>query len=197
MKKNTRIAILISGTGSNALNMMRHFQYHENIRIALIFSTRTNEIIENESRERNIEFKVSDNNNGQWHELAIKYCENLKIDFIVLAGFLKKIPSDLINKFPNRIVNIHPSLLPKFGGKGMYGKFVHEAVISAGEKKSGITIHFVNKEFDEGEIIAQFETELTEKDSPESVADKIHILEMKYFPLVLEELLSNKNAPQL
>ncbi len=191
-----RIAIFISGTGSNALNLMRHFQNHENVQIALIFSTKPNEIIENESRDRNIEYMVSDNN-GQWYELAIKNCEILKIDFIVLAGFLKKIPSDLINKFPNRIVNIHPSLLPKFGGKGMYGKFVHEAVVSAGEKKSGITIHFVNEEFDEGEIIAQFETELTEKDNPQSVAEKIHKLEMKYFPLVLEELLSNKNAPQL
>jgi phosphoribosylglycinamide formyltransferase-1 len=191
-----RIAIFISGTGSNALNLMRHFQNHEINRIALVFSTKPNEIIENESRERNIDYIVSDNY-GQWYELAIKNCEILKIDFIVLAGFLKKIPSDLIHKFPNRIVNIHPSLLPKFGGKGMYGKFVHEAVVSAGEKKSGITIHLVNEEFDEGEIIAQFETDLTEKDSPQSVAEKIHKLEMKCFPLVLEEFLSNKNAPQL
>jgi phosphoribosylglycinamide formyltransferase-1 len=191
VKKHTRTAIFISGTGSNALNLMHYFQNHENVRITLIFSTRPNEIIEKESQSFNIDFKVSDSNLGVWQDLAIKYCEDQKIDFIVLAGFLKKIPTDLIKKFPDRIVNIHPSLLPKFGGKGMYGQHVHKAVIEADEKKSGITIHFVNEEFDKGEIIAQFETELTEKDTPESLANKIHILEMKHFPQVLEELLLN------
>ncbi len=172
---------------------MRYFYNHENIKIALIFSTRANEIVENHSREKNVEFILSDTKNKQWHDLAINYCEILKIDFIVLAGFLKKIPSDLINKFPNRIVNIHPSLLPKFGGKGMYGKHVHEAVIKANEKQSGVTIHFVNEEFDEGEIIAQFKIELTEKDNSESLANKIHMLEMEHFPIVIEKLFSNLN----
>jgi phosphoribosylglycinamide formyltransferase-1 len=191
VKKHTRTAIFISGTGTNALNLMRYFQNHENVRITLIFSTRPNEIIEKETQSLNIDFKVLDSNLGAWQDLAIKYCEDQKIDFIILAGFLKKIPTDLIKKFPDRIVNIHPSLLPKFGGKGMYGQHVHKAVIEANEKKSGITIHFVNEEFDKGEIIAQFETELTEKDTPESLANKIHMLEMEHFPKVLEELLLN------
>ena len=172
---------------------MRYFHNHENVRIALIFSTRENELIEKESRYFDIAYKVSAINTGLWEDMAIKYCDDQKIDFLVLAGFLKKIPMNLIEKFPNRIVNIHPSLLPKFGGKGMYGNYVHDAVIQATEKKSGITIHFVNEEFDKGKIIAQFEIELTEKETVESLSNKIHVLEMEHFPLVLEKLLSNLN----
>ena len=193
MKKQIRTAIFISGTGTNALNLMRYFHNHENVRIALIFSTRENELIEKESRYFDIAFKVSAINTGLWEDMAIKYCDDQKIDFLVLAGFLKKIPMNLIEKFQNRIVNIHPSLLPKFGGKGMYGNYVHDAVIQATEKKSGITIHFVNEEFDKGKIIAQFEIELTEKETVESLSNKIHVLEMEHFPLVLEKLLSNLN----
>ena len=193
MKKQIRTAIFISGKGTNALNLMRYFHNHENVRIALIFSTRENELIEKESRYFDIAYKVSAINTGLWEDMAIKYCDDQKIDFLVLAGFLKKIPINLIEKFPNRIVNIHPSLLPKFGGKGMYGNYVHDAVIQATEKKSGITIHFVNEEFDKGKIIAQFEIELTEKETVESLSNKIHVLEMEHFPLVLEKLLSNLN----
>jgi len=193
VKKQIRTAIFISGKGTNALNLMRYFHNHENVRIALIFSTRENELIEKESRYFDIAYKVSAINTGLWEDMAIKYCDDQKIDFLVLAGFLKKIPMNLIEKFPNRIVNIHPSLLPKFGGKGMYGNYVHDAVIQATEKKSGITIHFVNEEFDKGKIIAQFEIELTEKETVESLSNKIHVLEMEHFPLVLEKLLSNLN----
>ena len=193
MKKQIRTAIFISGKGTNALNLMRSFHNHENVRIALIFSTRENELIEKESRYFDIAYKVSAINTGLWEDMAIKYCDDQKIDFLVLAGFLKKIPINLIEKFPNRIVNIHPSLLPKFGGKGMYGNYVHDAVIQATEKKSGITIHFVNEEFDKGKIIAQFEIELTEKETVESLSNKIHVLEMEHFPLVLEKFLSNLN----
>jgi len=193
VKKQIRTAIFISGKGTNALNLMRYFHNHENVRIALIFSTRENELIEKESRYFDIAFKVSAINTGLWEDMAIKYCDDQKIDFLVLAGFLKKIPMNLIEKFQNRIVNIHPSLLPKFGGKGMYGNYVHDAVIQATEKKSGITIHFVNEEFDKGKIIAQFEIEITEKETVESLSNKIHVLEMEHFPLVLEKLLSNLN----
>jgi phosphoribosylglycinamide formyltransferase-1 len=193
VKKLTRVAVFISGKGTNALNLMRYFHNHENVKITLIFSTRENELIEKESRYFDVEFKVSVSNIGNWEDMAIKYCDDQKIDFLVLAGFLKKIPINLIEKFPNRIVNIHPSLLPKFGGKGMYGSYVHDAVIRATEKKSGITIHFVNEEFDKGKIIAQFETEITEKETIESLSNKIHVLEMEHFPLVLEMLLLNLN----
>jgi phosphoribosylglycinamide formyltransferase-1 len=187
--KQIRVAIFISGKGSNALNLMRYFQNHERIKITLIFSGRSNNLIEKTGHDFGVDFKQADDNRKPWGDLAIKYCKDFKIDLIVLAGFLKKIPESLIENYTNRIINIHPSLLPKFGGKGMYGKHVHEAVIAAGEKKSGITIHFVNEEFDDGEVIAQFEIELTNSETAESLAKKIHLLEMKHFPEVLEGLL--------
>ncbi len=190
MKQQIRIAIFISGKGTNALNLLHYFQNHVRVKIALVFSTRPNEIIEKAADDFRVNFIQFDENGCPWQELALKVCEQNKIDFIVLAGFLKKFPSPLIKNFPDRIVNIHPSLLPKFGGKGMYGLHVHQAVIAAGDKKSGITIHYVNEEFDEGEVVAQIETKLDENETSESLAEKIHTLEMKYFPKVLEELLS-------
>ena len=190
MKQHIRIAIFISGKGTNALNLLRYFQNHVGVKIALVFSTRPNELIEKAADDLIVNFIKFDENGCPWQDLALKVCQQNKIDFIVLAGFLKKFPSLLIKKFPNRIVNIHPSLLPKFGGKGMYGQHVHQAVIAAGDKKSGITIHYVNEEFDEGEVVAQIETELNENETSESLAEKIHTLEMEYFPKVLEELLS-------
>lgn len=189
MKKEIRIAIFISGTGTNALNLMRYFQNHDKIKISLIFSTRSNEVIREESNKLNVAYKQSEGTES-WSEVAMRCCEDFKIDFIVLAGFLKKITPLFVERYSNRIVNIHPSLLPRFGGKGMYGKYVHEAVVAAREKKSGITIHFVNEEFDEGKIIAQFEIELTANETPETLALKIHELEMEHFPEVLAELLS-------
>ena len=191
MKKQIRVAIFISGKGTNALNLIRYFKNHDKIKIVLIFSTRINDLIEKEAKKYSISFKLVAEMNEPWINLANNFCEEYKIDFIALAGFLKKIPSDLIEQYPNRIVNIHPSLLPKFGGKGMYGKHVHEAVIKSEEKKSGITIHFVNEEFDKGRIIAQFDTVVEQNETPNSLAEKINALEMKYFPKVLEKLLLN------
>jgi phosphoribosylglycinamide formyltransferase-1 len=115
-----------------------------------------------------------------------------EIDFIVLAGFLKLMPPQIIQVYSKHIINIHPALLPKYGGKGMYGMHVHDAVVKAGENKSGITIHFVNENFDEGEIIEQFETPISKTDSAEIVAKKIHELEMKYFPQVVERVISDR-----
>jgi phosphoribosylglycinamide formyltransferase-1 len=192
VKKQIRTAIFITGKGTNALNLMQYFQLNEAVKIALIFSTRTNEVIEKASKDYEANYVQVKDKKVEWDNLALTACTENKIDFIVLAGFLKKISSRIIEKYPNRIVNIHPSLLPKFGGKGMYGKHVHDAVIEACEKKSGITIHYVNAEFDEGEMIAQFETELTNNETPDSLAEKIHALEMKFFPEVLKDLLSNK-----
>jgi phosphoribosylglycinamide formyltransferase-1 len=191
VKNQTRVAIFISGTGTNALNLMRYFQNHECVKIALIFSTRSNARVKEIAGSFNVNFiEFTNSSNLNWQDSALIACQDNQIDFIVLAGFLKKVPFALIECFPNQIINIHPSLLPKFGGKGMYGKYVHEAVISACEVKSGITIHFVNEAFDEGKIIAQFETVLTESETSETLADKIHLLEMEYLPIVLEKLLS-------
>jgi len=112
-----------------------------------------------------------------------------RIDLVVLAGFLLLVPESLLADYSGRIINVHPALLPKFGGKGMYGRYVHEAVVKANEVKTGITIHFVNERFDEGEIIAQFETPLSPEDTPDTVAKKIHELEMKNFPKVVEDVI--------
>jgi phosphoribosylglycinamide formyltransferase-1 len=186
-----RVAIFISGKGTNALNLSRFFKNHSKIEIALIFSTRTNDLVENFARDFRIPFVLSNNSiETNWQATALNACRDLQIDFIVLAGFLKKITPLFVELFPNRIINIHPSLLPKFGGKGMYGNHVHEAVIAAGENKSGITIHYVNEEFDKGKTIAQIEIELSNSETAETLAKKIHALEMRHFPSVLEELLS-------
>ena len=115
-------------------------------------------------------------------------------DLIVLAGFLLKFPEFILNEFPNKVINIHPALLPKYGGKGMYGQHVHEAVVLNREKETGITIHFVNEKYDEGKIIFQKSIALSHQDTPETVADKIHQLEQKFFPLVIENLLKTENT---
>ncbi len=125
--------------------------------------------------------------------IYLNFCKQQEADLIVLAGFLKRIPPELIVHYPKNIINIHPSLLPKFGGKGMYGIHVHQAVIEAKERVSGITIHYVNEEFDKGEHIAQFSTTLSPDETSDSLAVKIHELEMKHFPIVIEELLKKKN----
>jgi phosphoribosylglycinamide formyltransferase-1 len=114
-----------------------------------------------------------------------------QIDFIVLAGFLLQIPEILLRAYPHKIINIHPALLPKFGGKGMYGNKVHEAVVAANEKESGITVHYVNEHYDEGEIIFQTKCEILSKDFPEDVAKKVHALEYKYFPEIIEQVIGN------
>ena len=189
MKNKVQIAIFISGKGTNALNLIRYFKNHSKISVDLIFSTRPNETIEKISSEVGISFIHYSPDMGDWHEVALKACNDFQIDFIVLAGFLKKVTPSIIAAYPNRIINIHPSLLPKFGGKGMYGKHVHEAVIASGEKKSGITVHFVNDAFDEGEIIAQYDTIVYVNETPESLAEKIHKLEMEFFPKVLEKVI--------
>lgn len=120
----------------------------------------------------------------------VQLLQQEKIDLIVLAGFLWKVPANLVQAFPNRIINIHPALLPKYGGKGMYGHFVHEAVISAGEKESGITIHYVNEKYDDGEAILQERCEVLPNDTPETLALKIQALEHQWYPAIVERLLS-------
>jgi phosphoribosylglycinamide formyltransferase-1 len=124
-------------------------------------------------------------------DVLFKICEEHKIDFIVLAGYLRLIPAELIEKYEERILNIHPSLLPKFGGKGMFGSRIHEAVISSGSKESGISIHYVNKNFDEGRIIAQFGCKVESTDTAETLGAKIKLLEQVYFPFVIQETVTS------
>lgn len=135
-------------------------------------------------------------NREQWADAThiLTLLHEQQIDFIVLAGFLARIPDALLHSYPNRIVNIHPSLLPKFGGKGMYGNKVHEAVVAAGETESGITIHYLNEHYDEGQIIAQYRCPVMPNDTPQDVATRVHALEYEYYPKVIEQLLTTLSA---
>jgi phosphoribosylglycinamide formyltransferase 1 len=183
-----KIAILASGSGSNAENLVRYFDNHPNVEIALMVSDRKNAFVFERMQRLNIPsyyMSKEDFENGN----VLKLLEDQKVDWIVLAGFLKLLPAAIIHAYPHRIVNIHPALLPKFGGKGMYGRHVHEAVAAAGESKTGITIHYVNENFDEGEIISQYETPVSATDTPETIASKIHDLEMNWFPKVIEKVV--------
>ena len=182
-----RIAIFASGAGSNAQKIIEHLKNHPHIKIGLIVCNKLNAGVFGIAKNNNIETLLIEK------EQFFKgdgYVANLKaqqIDFIVLAGFLWKIPLTLIQAFPNSIINIHPALLPKYGGKGMYGHFVHEQVIANGDAESGITIHFVNEHFDDGQHIFQATCQLTERDTPDTLAAKIHQLEHEHFPRIVEE----------
>ncbi len=183
-----RIAVLASGSGSNAENLVRYFSNSLVARVVWMACDRKDAFVFERMKQLGIAsyyISRSDFENGN----LLRELKAQQIDFIVLAGFLRLVPGDIIRAFHGRIVNIHPALLPKFGGKGMFGMHVHNAVIDAGEKLSGITIHFVNEHFDEGEIIAQYTTPVTSDDSPGSLAAKIHSLEMKYYPHEVEQLL--------
>lgn len=183
------IAIFASGAGSNAEKIIGHFSKNSLIRIALIVCNKPGAGVVSIAGKNNIPVLIIEkdkfiNGDGYVHEL-----QEARIDFIVLAGFLWKIPSALIQSFPDRIINIHPALLPKFGGKGMYGSKVHEAVIAAGEKESGITIHYVDEHYDNGDIIFQTKCRVYENDTPDTLAKRIHELEHENFPTVVEQCL--------
>ncbi len=183
-----RLSLFISGKGTNAINLIHYFKNSAVLEVAAVLSTKANERVENLCKEEGITFESFTQKTLEALDL-IQFCENNKTNWVILAGFLKKVHEELVSHFPNKIINLHPALLPKFGGKGMYGMHVHKAVIAANEPKSGITIHFVNEEFDKGEIIAQFETKIDTEETAESLAEKIHELEMKHFPEVFERVV--------
>ena len=182
------IAILASGNGSNAEQIIRHFEGSEKAQIILIASNKKDAYVLERAKNHQIAhlcFSRTELEQGKLRDLLIER----DIDLIVLAGFLLKIPEHLIEAFPDRIINIHPALLPKYGGKGMYGSFVHQAVKDNKEERTGITIHYVNQHYDEGTVIFQESVSLLPEDSPETIAQKVHELEHKYFPKVIESLL--------
>lgn len=187
-----RLSLFISGKGSNAINLIHYFRQSSEAEIAAVLSTKENEHVESLCELEGINYVLFSQKTIEALDL-INFCDKHKTNWVILAGFLKKIPIELVQKYPNRIINLHPSLLPKFGGKGMYGMHVHTAVVEAKEQKSGISIHFVNEEFDKGEIISQFETELSSDETPESLAAKIHDLEMTHFPEVVERVVNSLN----
>ena len=181
-----RLVILASGSGSNAENIINHFQNHPSISIGSVISNRKDAFVLERAKKLNIPHVYFPKKAFFEDNLVLPYLlENA--DYVILAGFLLKIPENIVNAFPNRIINIHPALLPKFGGKGMYGMHVHRAVKTQGETETGITIHYVNEEYDEGATIFQATTPVLKTDSPEAIAANIHALEGLHFPRVIEE----------
>lgn len=184
-----RIAIFASGSGSNAENIYDYFKGNGKVEISLILTNNSNAKVIERAKRLAISYKVFDREMFYQTTKIVDLLKNKQIDLIVLAGFLWLIPERMVKAFPDKIINIHPALLPKYGGKGMYGDKVHETVIANHEKESGITIHFVNERYDDGNIIFQAKCEISPTDKPEDLAKKIHELEYKHFPKVIEKLL--------
>ena len=181
------IAVFASGSGTNAENIFRYFNNSTLARPIILIADNPQAGALKRAEKFDIETAVFPRSEfRQGGENVLKLLKQRNIDFIVLAGFLSLVPADVVNAYSNRIVNIHPALLPKYGGKGMFGHHVHEAVIAAREKESGITIHRVNEHYDEGATIAQFKVEVSPEDTPDSLAAKIHELEYAHFPEVIE-----------
>ncbi len=191
-KRKKNIVLFASGNGTNAENIFRYFQHSATINITEILTNNPKAGVIERAKKLDIPVWIFTRVDFASPQILIRHLEEQHTDLIVLAGFLWKIPTALIRQFSGKMINLHPALLPGFGGKGMYGMHVHEAVIASGGKKSGITIHFVHEKYDEGKIIFQAETEVSEKETPESLAEKIHTLEYRYFPEIIEEICSRK-----
>ena len=187
------IAIFASGTGSNAQKIINYFNTNNTAKIELVVCNKEGAGVLDIAKKYTIDTLLIEKDKFFNTDIYIRELQKRGIRFIVLAGFLWKVPSSLINAYPNRIVNIHPGLLPKYGGKGMYGNRVHEAVIAAGDKESGITIHYVDELYDHGNIIFQATCKIDEKDTPGSLAQKIHLLEHQHYPTVIDKILKMQN----
>ena len=185
-----KIAIFASGSGSNAQNIAEYFADKEQVKIVLILTNSKNAYVIERAKKLKIPVVIFNRKDFYETNNVLNKLISSQIDLIVLAGFLWLIPDNLIKSFPQKIINIHPALLPKYGGKGMYGMKVHAAVKESGDKKSGITIHYVNNVYDEGEIIFQKTVIIEPDDTPNSIANKIHTLEYANFPKVIEQLLN-------
>ena len=186
-----RVAIFVSGTGTNCENIIRYFAGSEVVNIALVVSNKSDAPALEKARRLGVPTEVVSKSQLSDSSFMLPLLRERDIHFIVLAGFLLMIPDYLIAAYPRRIINLHPSLLPKFGGKGMYGHHVHEAVKAAGETETGMTVHYVTGECDDGEIIAQYKTAISPEDTPEDIAAKENLLEMRYYPLVIKQVLQN------
>lgn len=184
-----KLAIFASGSGSNAENLIQYFESNPSVDIPIILSNRKDAFVHQRAERLGVmsvhfsrsEFYSTNN--------VLALLQEHEIDFIILAGFLWLVPDNLLAHFPNKIINIHPALLPKYGGKGMFGDNVHRAVVAQGEKESGITIHYVNENYDEGQVVFQAECAVDAEDDYETLAQKIHALEYEHFPQIIESLL--------
>lgn len=184
-----KIAIFASGSGSNAQRITEYFSENQSVSIELFLTNNPQAGVIERGRKLHIPTLIFDKYTFSKTEKILAILQKQEIDLIILAGFLWLIPEYLVKAYPNKIINIHPALLPKYGGKGMWGHFVHEAVVANKESESGITIHYVNEHYDEGGIIFQASCEIIETDTPEDVAHKVQILEHQHFPKVIEELV--------
>ena len=183
-----RLSIFVSGNGTNLQRIAEYFADKKDVEIVNVVCNNPKAYSIERAKNLGIPLRMITKEDFR-SETFIKELQNLHVDLIVLAGFLWKIPEDLVKAFPRKIVNIHPALLPKYGGKGFYGEHVHEAVVAAKEEQSGITVHYVNEIYDSGEIILQARVSLDEKETPDSLAAKIHHLEQAYFPIAIEQVL--------
>ncbi|MCW5899782.1 MAG: phosphoribosylglycinamide formyltransferase [Flavobacteriales bacterium] len=185
-----RIAILASGSGTNAQRLMEHFADHPAAEVALVGCDQPGAGVLQRAWDHGVPVFLF--NGAQLKDGTVQHeFQGLGIGLVVLAGFMRLIPAEMVKAYPKRIVNIHPALLPKFGGKGMYGAHVHRAVIDAGERESGITIHFVNERYDEGEHLFQAKCTVLPEDTPERLAERIHALEHEHYAQVVEHVIRN------
>jgi len=186
-----KIAVFASGSGSNAENIINYFKDSGTAEVTLVLTNNASAGVIERGKRLDIPVVVFSRNSFNRSDTVIRLLKNNETDWIILAGFLWLVPENLLRAFPDRVINIHPALLPRYGGKGMWGHHVHEAVIRNREKESGITIHYVNEQYDEGKIIFQATCPITPADTPDSVALKVHALEYRHFPAIIEkEILS-------
>lgn len=186
-----RVAVFASGSGTNFQQICEYFnQKNNDIKIELLIVNKKNAYVLERAKQLNVKSQYFNREDFYYSDRVVECLLENQIDFIVLAGFLWLIPDNILKEYRNKIINIHPALLPNYGGKGMHGHHVHEAVIAAKEQESGITIHYVNEKYDEGNIIFQAKCSITPEDTADSLAEKIHLLEKEHFPKVIDSLLS-------
>ena len=187
-----KILLFASGAGSNVENIIQYFKNNPYVKIAGVFSNNSNAIVLDKAKNHNVPTLIF-NREQLTDGFVFDKIAELKPDLIVLAGFLWKMPEEIVKAYPNKIINIHPALLPKYGGKGMYGIKVHQMVLENKENETGITIHYVNEHYDEGEFIFQQKVAIEDCKTPEDVANKIHELEHKHFPIIIKKILNHNS----
>jgi len=185
------IIIFASGTGSNAEAIIRYFNNNSSINIEAVFSNNAHAEVLEKAQKMGVNRFVFNNNQLTNSSDVLRQLVQFSPNLVVLAGFLKKIPQDIIDAFPKKIINIHPALLPRYGGKGMYGQNIHRAVVQNQDSESGISIHYVNKNYDEGGLIFQAKCKLSKNETPESLSEKVRVLEHSHYPLIIEKILNN------
>ena len=182
-----KLAILASGNGTNAQRISEYFAKSEQVSVDCIVYNKRNAYVAERAKRLGVPSQYFGRADFYENGKVLQYLKEREIDWVILAGFLWLVPEDILEAFPNRIINIHPALLPNYGGKGMYGHHVHEAVVANKERETGITIHIVDKHYDKGTILFQAKCTVSPEDTPDTVADKIHLLEQEHFPVVIEK----------